>query len=207
MKTYSCQLGRLETNCYLLIDENEEKAAVVDPGADESRLYQMLEDAGVTHLDYILLTHGHYDHIGGVAKLKEKYGGKICIHTLDSDFPRKPSLNLAHELFGILTPFDSDILLDHDDLLCFGTHSIKVMHTPGHTHGSCCFLCDDLLFSGDTLFCGSMGRTDFPTGSFQEMMKSLKTLYEMEGDYHVFPGHGPESTLSWERKNNPYMRF
>lgn len=198
-------VGRLSTNAYLITDAATGLSAMVDPGCPQPDLLRLAESLG-DKLTMILLTHGHYDHIGGVAAVQRLTGAKIYLCEAEADFPTKSSLNLDRELMGMLTPFTPDVLLHDGDHIQLGETEFTVLHTPGHTAGGCCYLTDHHLFSGDTLFHGSMGRTDFPTGDPQAMMESLGRLGRLEGDYHVYPGHGPDSTMEWERKYNPYLR-
>ena len=199
-------VGMLETNAYLLTDTATGKTAVVDPGVAQSDLMQAIQKIGVENVTAILLTHGHYDHIGGVAAIQKETGATVYIGEQDGEFPSRSSLNLDAMLQGRLTPFTPDVLLQDGDTVQLGETALRVLHTPGHTAGSICFVADGVLLSGDTLFHGSMGRTDFPTGSPAKMMESLQRLARLEGDYAVYPGHGPESTLEWERQHNPYLR-
>ena len=196
-------VGELQANCYVLSREGREDAIVIDPGAEEPAIRLAL---GQRKIAAILLTHGHYDHIGGVAALQQRTGAKIYLYKDEAEFPQNSSLNLDRQLGGRVTPFTADVLLSDGDTFALGESQFTVLHTPGHTEGSCCFLSGDSLFTGDTLFCGSMGRTDFPTGNPQKIMASLRRLAELDGDYDIYPGHGPKSRLSWERENNPYMR-
>ncbi len=197
-------VGMLGTNAYVVTDAATGETAVIDPGFDQPDFAAAVAQAG--NVTKILLTHGHYDHIGGVAALQRRTGAKIYLYKDEAEFPQNSSLNLDRQLGGRVTPFTADVLLSDGDTFALGESQFTVLHTPGHTEGSCCFLSGDSLFTGDTLFCGSMGRTDFPTGNPQKIMASLRRLAELDGDYDIYPGHGPKSRLSWERENNPYMR-
>lgn len=206
LQVQTIPVGMLETNAYLLTDEATGKTAVVDPGVAQQDLLQAIQQAGTENVTAIFLTHGHYDHIGGVAAIQKETDATIYIGEQDGEFPSKSALNLDKMLQGRLTPFTPDVLLRDGDTIQLGETTFRVVHTPGHTGGSICFVSDGVLISGDTLFHGSMGRTDFPTGSPAKMMESLQRLANLEGDYAVYPGHGPSSTLDWERQHNPYMR-
>ena len=199
-------VGRIMTNAYLIRDAATGDMAIIDPGLAQPDLLRAIEECGKERFKAILLTHGHYDHIGGVAAVQRLTGAKIYLYEDEKDFPMKSSLNLDRELMGLMTPFVPDVLLKDGDTVTLGETVFTVLHTPGHTIGGCCYVTEGHLFSGDILFHGSMGRTDFPTGDPEAMMTSLRRLAELPGDYAVYPGHGPESTLDWERKNNPFMR-
>ena len=193
MTVTSLTAGSIGTNCYLLYDEAARDAAVIDPGDDAEPVAARIGELGL-NVRGILLTHGHFDHCGDVKRIRKLTGAQVFVHPADRDLP----IMLRRGLEA-----DRD-LADGDVLDLAGTR-LRVLHTPGHTPGSVCFLCGDLLFSGDTLFAGSCGRTDLPGGSWPEMLASLRRLAELEGDYKVYPGHGEETTLEQERRFNPYM--
>lgn len=205
MKIYYCALGMLQTNCYLLVDENTGRAAVVDPGTDEPKLMNLMKQSEIKSIDYILLTHGHFDHIMGVKKLKEETGAKVAVHVLDKNMLLDPKESRAflHDLE--MEPVKPDLLLQDGDEVSLGSLNIKVIHTPGHTPGGVCYLCGDVMFSGDTLFYGTVGRTDFSYGDSVQLLASVRHLRDLDGDYQVLPGHGPSTTLAAERQQNPYM--
>ena len=186
------------TNCYLLADEASGAAAVIDPGDDVTEaLLRLCADNGWT-LRGVFLTHGHYDHVGGVNALRRAVPDvSVYLHPADTggSDPLMPTAGL-----GNMT------LWRDGDVVKLGELQVEVLHTPGHTPGSVCLRCRDVLFSGDTLFAGSCGRTDFPGGSMDEMLSSLKRLGGLEGDVRVLPGHEGETTLGRERQYNPYLR-
>ncbi len=195
MNVKMLQVGPLGTNCYLLEDGNE--AAVIDPGGDVPAILEALEGAEVR---YILLTHGHYDHTGGAAELKEACPqAEVYLH--ERDFR-----GVDPSLFPLCLQMDEVKFYDEGDRLPLGGLTIEVLHTPGHSEGGVTLRCGELLFCGDTLFAGSCGRTDFPGGSVAKIMASLRRLGELEGDYQVCPGHMETTTLEAERKRNPYLR-
>lgn len=193
-------------NCYILKDEKSGDALVVDPGAYSNRLEALLRQEGITELRYILLTHGHFDHITGVGELQKNFAGKVVIHKADESCLWDGMQSLA-SYFGEIQHRDkADVLVCEGDELSFGDEKIRVMHTPGHTKGGVCYIIGDMLFSGDTLFKGSIGRTDFPSSDEGEMLDSLRRLAGLEGDYRVLPGHEEETTLSRERRFNPLLK-
>ena len=209
MKITQIYLGHeMFANCYLLVDEATGDAAVVDPAwyTDEFRL--TLAENGA-NLKYILLTHGHFDHIFGVYGLREVTGAKVVIHKNDAGHLIDENKSLAKgNMPEPQKPVEADILVDEGDVITLGKSEIKVMHTPGHTMGSVCYVLEDdrVILSGDTLFCMTAGRTDFFDGSDELMIKSLKRLIALDGNYRVLPGHNRETTLESERTRNWYIR-
>ncbi len=195
----------LGTNCCYLVDEATGKSAVSDPGAYSKPLEAQIDKDGGA-LEYVLLTHGHYDHICYARQLAEKYGAKIVTGRHNNAFLSDTAIN-GTAVHGIpFTPFSADILLGDGDVFRLGDTEIKYCYTPGHTSGCGIFLFDDIMIAGDLIFRESYGRTDLPTGDDFNMIQSLKRVKELEGDYQIIPGHGPLTTLSHERKFNPLMR-
>lgn len=199
MLVKSIQLGPIGTNCYLLGDEEHGVCAVVDPGDEAGRVREMIKDAGLK-LEMILLTHGHYDHVTAVPELRAAYP-TVPVYIHEKDYAASGN-GPMHQM----KPTTNVIFCRGGDELKLGGLTIHVLETPGHTPGSVTFKVDTLLFTGDTLFRGSMGRTDFPGGSYEDIMKSLKLLSALPGDYRVCPGHEGLSTLEEERAGNYYMR-
>ena len=199
IKTY--KVGRLSTNCYLLLDNTSKFAVMIDPGAE----IDGIEDQVLgLNLKYILLTHGHFDHILKAKKYRDVFGAKIVISRLENEFTVDGFLNLSDRFLkpNTFESFSPDTLVDDQDELYFGKYKIKVLSTPGHTVGSLCYIIDNNIFSGDTLFKNQCGCTRFPTGSEGEMENSLKKLYSLEGDFNVYPGHGESTILSAEKNNH-----
>ena len=193
-------LGALGANCYVVADEAAKLCAVIDPGDEGERVAKALSDLGLT-VEAILLTHGHFDHVGGVQALQAATGAPVYMHKNDQSLPPQLSGDQPTDFLDLSVECPKPV----------GAITFEVLETPGHSTGSVCFLCreegaDNVLFTGDTLFQGSIGRTDFPGGSIGEMMESLKKLAELPGDYRVYPGHGGETTLEQERRYNPYLR-
>ncbi len=200
-------LGDYQANCYVLIDENEKKAAVIDPGIPSDELNEMLLGYELT---YILLTHGHFDHIYGSSVLKSLYpDAKLCIHTADEICLNNTEYNLAGDFDGYLPELKADVLLnDADEIRVSDDITLKVVHTPGHSKGSVCFVDEknNCMFSGDTLFCRTVGRTDFIGGSFDEMLESIRLLATFDDDMAVYPGHNRSTVIGIEKVKNRYMR-
>jgi len=195
------QVGPIGTNCYLLCDEAQGACAVIDPGGDPDRVASALEYTGCTP-EAILLTHGHYDHTGGVVGLLEKFPAlPVYIHRADFELDGSYLFPLKGKLNGLPAPR----FCCEGDHLPVGGLDVEVLHTPGHSEGSVTLRCGDVLFCGDTLFAGSCGRTDFLGGSMEKLTASLARLGRLEGDYTVCPGHMEPSTLERERQYNPFL--
>ena len=198
MKVSVMQVGPIGTNCYFLQDEESGLMAIIDPGDDWERILHQVKKAE-GEVKYILLTHGHYDHTTAVPDLvKALPGVQVYIHQADAN-------GAGSQLFPLAAQVKDLNNYDEGDTLSLGSLTIEVRHTPGHSKGSVTLKVGDVLFTGDTLFCGSCGRTDLRGGSYEEIMASLKRLGELEGDFHVCPGHDRTSTLERERKYNPFL--
>ena len=199
MKVKMMQVGAIGTNCYILEDEETGKAAVIDPGDEAGAIANILEE-DKADVEYILLTHGHYDHTTGVPELKRRFpAAKVYIHRADAN-------GAGSQLFPLVGQVKDLNYYKEGDTLTLGSLTILVMETPGHSPGSVTLQVGDVLFTGDTLFCGSCGRTDLRGGSYDQIMASLKRLGKLEGDFHVCPGHDRTSTLEQERRYNPFLR-
>ena len=194
MKIRKIPVGMLQENCYFVSDENGE-TAVIDPGDEADRLLGLLQSGGLTPR-CILLTHGHFDHVGAAAALAERYHCPVYLHEADRALPAR--------LTG--GPLPQTRALHEGDELAVGALRVRVLETPGHSAGSVSLLCCDALFSGDTIFAGgSWGRTDFPGGSEPALRASLRRLAALPPQTRVFPGHGPETTIAAERACDPFM--
>ena len=206
MSVKRISVGELGTNCYIYCDDATGRCAIIDPGDFDDYLRAVIEKYGCDKFDYSLLTHCHFDHVGGVQKVKELTGAKIAVFLTDAPGLRDMFVNLSAPFTGRGEVYPKpDVELVDRETIKVGETEFTVMHTPGHTVGSCCFITDGMIFSGDTLFRMSAGRTDFPGGSVSELRRSLRRLAELEGDYQVYPGHEDMTTLAFERKYNMYM--
>ena len=195
LKVHAMALGAYQTNCYIIHDETSKTCCVIDPGYDADTILDKLESLGLS-LEAILLTHGHFDHVGAVKDLAAETGCDVYIHPEDLSMP---PMMTAGPLYYTKT-------YGEGTQLKLAGLEISVLHTPGHTPGSVCLLAETTIFSGDTLFQGSCGRTDLPGGDWATITKSLKRLAALEGNFWFFSGHGPSTTLRDEKKYNPYMR-
>jgi glyoxylase-like metal-dependent hydrolase (beta-lactamase superfamily II) len=200
-------VGPLEANCYLLWDDADRSAVVVDPGSDGDYIEDEVKKEGL-NVKYIINTHGHFDHVGANGHLRDSLGVKVAIHA--SDVKLLQGAPLHGNPFGIETPPQSapEVLLTDGMELKAGGLSITVLHTPGHTQGGVCLYIEKegVIFTGDTLFSGGVGRTDLPGGSFDTLMKSIREKILPLGDtVRVFPGHGPETTIAEEKESNPFI--
>ena len=192
LKTFP--IGSLQTNCYMAWAEGSEKCILIDPGYEPELLLEQVR-LQRKNLEAILLTHGHFDHVGGVKQIAAETGCKVYICAEELKQPLRYSDGLHY----------TDTVAEGDVLELAGL-TLQVLHTPGHTPGCVCYLCGDTLFSGDTLFAGTCGRTDLPGGDFKAIQASLQRLAALEGDLKVLPGHGMASSLDIERRYNPYMQ-
>ena len=200
MKIKALTVGPVGTNCYILEDEEARVAAVIDPGDEADRIKKVCDQEGV-EVKYILLTHGHFDHITGMPRLVELLPNPVAVYIHREDTKlRDPKL---YPLTGRVTGY---CCYEEGDTVQLGSLTIHVLHTPGHSPGSVTLQVGDVLFVGDTLFAGSVGRTDLEGGDWKALLKSLRRLGQLEGDFHVCPGHMGLTTLDKERRVNPYLK-
>jgi glyoxylase-like metal-dependent hydrolase (beta-lactamase superfamily II) len=206
MRVLTVVTGPLAVNTYIVYRDGREDAVVIDPGDNPQSIARALNHAFLrpTHL---LLTHGHFDHIGAVEELRKRYGAQVMIHIDDAEMLTSMTRHTMPFIHVTLSSKPADRQLGDGDVIEAAGVTFRVLHTPGHTPGSVCYIAEDMMFSGDTLFAGSIGRTDFDDGSSRDMGKSLRRLCTLDGDYTVLPGHGQATTLESERRHNPYMSF
>jgi hydroxyacylglutathione hydrolase len=198
-------VGLLETNCYILGDEKTRDAVVIDPGGDFEEIDRELKVSKLK-VKYIVLTHGHFDHTGALAQLKEATAAEVLIHAEDASMLAPSGEAQPFLINGGTSPCRADGTLKEGDKIQLGEITIEVLHTPGHTAGGISLVTDRMIFTGDTLFCGSVGRTDLAGGSFDKLIDSIKEKLLTKGeDYLIYPGHGPASSIGEERRNNPFL--
>lgn len=188
-------------NCYIVFDEETKEAIVLDPGGDVDDICKALNEFGAK-VKYIMLTHGHFDHTTGVEELKSIVNAPVAMSMEDNEMVLK-----GIKFYGPMPESGADIILKDGDVLNFGKHEIKVMATPGHTPGGLCIRIEDDMFTGDTLFAGSIGRTDLPGGNYEVIIDSIqRRLIPLSDNIAIHPGHGPSSTIGREKSINPFMR-
>ena len=200
------EVGPIMANCFILGCEKTKEAAVVDPGDDADRILMALAQAELK-VKYLINTHGHFDHVGANKRMKEATGADIACHP--DDEPMLVELSKSAAMFGLSAENSppADILLKDGDEISFGEITLKVIHTPGHSPGGICLYTAGHLFAGDTLFMGSIGRTDLPGGDYDTLISSIKTkLLDLPEDTMVYTGHGPETGIGNEKRMNPFLR-
>ena len=206
MKIVNIPTGMLQANTYLVCDETSRLGFIVDLGGYSKELKNIIKKNDI-QIQYIVLTHGHGDHIGGVQEhLKDFPDAKVVCSRAEEKMLLDPELNEAHHFGPEKVSFKPDILVDDGDTLTVGNMTMKFIMTPGHTEGGMCILVDDVLFSGDTLFCRSIGRTDLAGGDFRTIMESIKKkLFLLPDETQVLPGHMGSTTIGFEKENNPFV--
>lgn len=198
-------VGALETNCYLVYCEETRACAVIDPGADPEKIISTIADLELKPA-VVLNTHGHVDHIGGNSEIVRKYGVPLAMHAADTGMLQVSDYIELSLLLGARNSPPPDRLLVEGDEVAFGRASLRVIHIPGHTPGSVGFVAGGVLFSGDTLFCGGVGRTDLPGGSWKDLELSIRErILTLPEETIVLPGHGPWTTVEQERNSNPFL--
>ena len=201
------ELGPFASNCYLTGDETTREAMVIDPGAEPDRIIRLIDEFKL-EVKYIVMTHGHIDHVSALKEVKDATGAPVAIHRGDAGM-----LGARDEFSPMFHPTPKkpdppDMLLDGGETFEVGSLTYTVLHTPGHSPGGICLLTDGVVFSGDTLFNMSIGRTDFPGGSMNQIIESIRTkLLTLPDATVVLPGHGPQSTIAYERRANPFLNM
>lgn len=205
MQATQLTVGPLQVNCYILWDEKTKEAVIIDAGGNPTEILAFLKDKGLA-VKEIVITHAHFDHVGANKALKEATNAQLVMHEEDAPLLRSAANQGA--LFGmhsVASP-PADRYVKHGDMITAGDVSLKVLHTPGHSPGGICLLGHGMVFTGDALFAGSIGRTDLPCGDTETLLHSLEThLMSLPDNTRVFPGHGPSSTIGAERKSNPFL--
>ena len=203
-------VGALSTNCYIAICERTKEAIIIDPGFDNrfdaEEIFRFIEENALT-LKIVLNTHGHPDHVCGNHIVKRRFHVPLLIHEYDAYMLER--LSKSTSTFFDFEKFSppADVLLHDGDLVKFGEITLKVLHTPGHSRGSISLLAERQVFTGDTLFAGSIGRTDFPESSDRDMKLSLKKIANLPDHFVVYPGHGPTTTIGEEKRSNPFLKW
>ncbi|HYF82746.1 MAG TPA: MBL fold metallo-hydrolase [Clostridia bacterium] len=199
-------LGVYQANCYILFDENTKETAVIDPGGDFPEIKSFIEENELK-VNYIIITHGHGDHIGALRELKDYTNAVVCIHSEDNEMLKNSRMNYSAEMGYPRVEMSADKLLSDGDELILGGTKLSIIHTPGHSRGGICIYSEGSLFSGDTLFACSIGRTDLEGGSMDGIIDSIKgKLLTLPEATAVYPGHGPSSTILTEKKRNPFLQ-
>ncbi len=205
-------VGMVQTNCYIVINNETKECFIIDPGASGKQLAEKVREDNLTPVA-VLLTHGHFDHAGAAKTLAEEFDIKIYAHEEEEDTLKDPQKNVSW-MVGTKESYGADVFLTDNQITNLAGFEIKVLHTPGHTEGGCCYYIaeENVVFTGDTLFAGSVGRTDFPGGSMSQIVRSIQekllTLNEarnLESDIMVYPGHNDPTTIETERMENPYL--
>jgi glyoxylase-like metal-dependent hydrolase (beta-lactamase superfamily II) len=201
MQIITLPVGNLEANCYIIVDEDTNKAAIIDPGDEPDRILEAAEGLDV---EFILLTHAHFDHAGAVGEIKEATDATIAMHADEVPVYDAMQDMAGYWGFQVPKPPAPDIILAEGEEVLIGSMTLAVIHTPGHTPGGICFYTPGTVFTGDTLFAGSIGRTDFPGGSYQQIGASFRKLMGLPSETKVYSGHGPVTSIGREKTTNMF---
>lgn len=206
MKIQTMPLGDLQTNCYIIINEETNQAVIIDPGAEPGKITDFINKNNLK-IEAIFLTHGHADHLGALEKMREYTGAEVYVH--EGDVPMLA--NAAHNLSSFIGKEKvckpAEHLVQDGDFINIAGLQFYVSHTPGHTKGGCCYQVGEHLFVGDTIFCESIGRTDLPGGSYKQIISSInEKILTLPPETKIYPGHGPSTDVAWERKMNPFLK-
>lgn len=208
MKIYSREVGHIGTNCYVVVNEKDGECFVVDPGGDCDVIMKMAADAKAK-ITAILLTHGHSDHIGALDELRKATGAAVYMSEGDAECLTSPTTNLSAFWGMNMTSAPAENYVEDGEAIFVAGMELKCLATPGHTKGGVCYYSKEfgVAFVGDTIFCESIGRTDFPGGSYSGLLDSIKSkLLTLDDDVTLLPGHGPKTTVGWERRRNPFLQ-
>lgn len=206
MKIKSMEVGPIGTNCYVVINEKNNQGVVIDPGGSAKDIIALLQRENIS-VQAIFITHGHMDHIGGLAEVKEFTKAPVYVSKEDAPMLTNPHSNLAAFMGTEINCPPADKNYGQGDEVEVAGLKFKVLATPGHTPGGVCLYCEDYVFCGDTVFCESVGRTDFPGGSYPQIVESIKTkILVLPLETHLLPGHGPATTVDWEKRRNPFLQ-
>ncbi|NLW22740.1 MAG: MBL fold metallo-hydrolase [Tissierellia bacterium] len=206
MKVLRIPAGIYAANCYLIYSEESKEGIVIDPGGDVDDIVAQIEKLGLD-IKYIILTHGHADHIAGVEELRDYTKAPVAVHKDDEYLLKDGDSNFSNHMAMGTVEFEADILLNDGDIIDFGGLTAEIIHTPGHTPGGISIKIGNNIFTGDTLFAGSIGRTDFPRSSYKDIIRSIKErIIIYPDDTIVYPGHGPSSTIGTEKESNPFIK-
>lgn len=200
-------VGPVMTNCYFAVNEDTNEALILDPGGDADLLKEKIKERGISPAA-VLLTHGHFDHAAAAKEIAEAFGILIYAHENEKETLESPAVNLCGMMGGPKTAYHADVFVRDGEILKLAGFSVEVLYTPGHTTGGCCYYIEkeQAVFAGDTLFCGSIGRTDFPGGSMGVLLRSIREkLLVLPGQTKVYPGHESTTTVGWEKQHNPFL--